>query len=66
MRLTAKQVEDNFIKEINAVGVRNIAYMDMHGGRYQALELRMADGKLRHWKLKSGKEEQFESRLVFI
>lgn len=65
MRLTAKQIEEKFLVEVNEVGVKNFACMDASKG-YQAYELRMANGNLRYWKVKNGKELEFESKLRMV
>jgi len=65
MKLTAKQIEGNFIAEVNKVGVKNFAHMDASKG-YQAYELRMANGNLRYWKVKNGKELEFEGKLRMV
>ncbi len=64
-RKTAAEIEEMFISEINEVGISEIAYLDAPGG-YQAMQFEMADGNLRHWKIKEGRQREFESRVKFV
>lgn len=65
MRLTAKEIQEKFIVEVNEVGVLSVAWMDAPGGM-QAACLWMAGGGQRFWKVKSGQENEFESKLRFV
>lgn len=65
MKLTREQKTEMFIKQVNDIGVINIMMMSM-SIRYIAVQLELANGDYRHWKIENGDEDEFEDRLRFV